>query len=220
MVIMSGVVFAVTFFSMQCATAPFMIEESESSPTLDMSRDRIITREEWHAAEAKYVKQLRHPTPFVEISHTATPACYSPVKCSARMKNIQDYHMSTEIGLPDIGYSFVLGGDGNVYEGRGWDATTMHIGFVKQCNIGISLIGNFVSDTPTNGQLKAVKDLIELGVKLGKIDENYKLVAMNETINTMSPGSVLYGIIKKWPHFWTPSKDDIGACPDTIYELD
>ncbi|XP_069701774.1 peptidoglycan-recognition protein LA-like [Periplaneta americana] len=177
------------------------------------SNHTIYSKEDWFGAEPRYVRQLRHPTIFVVISHTVTPACYTPVKCSAQMRSIQDYHMGNELELPDIGYSFVIGGDGNVYEGRGWDATNMHTGFVKRCNIGISLIGNFVHDTPTNGQLEALKDLIELGVKLEKIDQNYKLVPMNETYDTMSPGPVLYGIIKKWPHFWTATKDDIGVCP-------
>jgi hypothetical protein len=89
----------------------------------------------------------------------------------------------------------------------------MHTGFVTRCNIGISFIGNFVRDTPTNGQIEAVQELIKLGVKMGKIDENYKLVAMNETHNTLSPGVVLYGIISKWPHFWKPTREDIGICP-------
>jgi hypothetical protein len=63
--------------------------------------------------------------------------------------------------------------------------------------MGISFIGNFVCDIPTNGRIKAVQELITLGVRLDKIDRNYKLVAMNETFNTLSPGMVVYDIIKK-----------------------
>ena len=129
------------------------------------------------------------------------------------MRVFQDGHMGGALNFPDIGYSFVVGGDGNVYEGRGWDVTNMHSGFVKRCNIGISFIGNFVHDTPTNGQIEAAQELIELGVRLGKVAENYKLVAMNETFNTLSPGVVVYNIISKWPHFWRPTGDDIGMCP-------
>jgi N-acetylmuramoyl-L-alanine amidase len=129
------------------------------------------------------------------------------------MRSFQDGHMGSEYEMPDIGYNFVAGGDGNVYEGRGWDATSMHTGFVKRCNIAISFIGNFVHDTPTNGQIEAVKELIELGVRLGKVDENYKLVSMNESMNTLSPGVGVYDVISKWPRFWRPQGDDIGMCP-------
>jgi N-acetylmuramoyl-L-alanine amidase len=130
------------------------------------------------------------------------------------MRNFQDSHMGRD--FPDVGYNFVAGGDGNVYEGRGWDATNMHTGFVTRCNIGISFIGNFVHDTPTNGQIEAVQELIKLGVRLGKIDKSYKLVAMNETFTTLSPGVVVYNIIAKWRHFWKPSYDDIGKCPYVV----
>jgi N-acetylmuramoyl-L-alanine amidase len=132
------------------------------------------------------------------------------------MRNFQDMHMGSELDMPDIGYSFVAGGDGNVYEGRGWDVTNMHTGFVKRCNVGISLIGNFVHDTPTNGQIEAVQELIALGVRLGKVDENYKLVAMNETFSTLSPGVVVYGMMTEWPHFWRPRGDDVGMCPYSV----
>jgi N-acetylmuramoyl-L-alanine amidase len=129
------------------------------------------------------------------------------------MRDFQASHMGGCLNLPDVGYSFVVGGDGNVCEGRGWDATNMHTGFVRRCNIGISFIGNFVHDMLTNGQIKAVQELIKLGVRLEKIDKNYKLVAMNETFTTLSPGVVVYDIIKKWPHFWRPTHDDTGICP-------
>jgi N-acetylmuramoyl-L-alanine amidase len=129
------------------------------------------------------------------------------------MRSYQDYHMGGALDLPDIGYNFVVTGDGSVYEGRGWDVTNMHGSFVTRCNVGISFTGNFVRDTPTNGQIEAAQELLQLGVKLGKIDENYKLVAMNETFNTLSPGVVLYTVISKWPHFWKPTRDDIGMCP-------
>jgi N-acetylmuramoyl-L-alanine amidase len=133
------------------------------------------------------------------------------------MRGFQDGHMGGELDIPDIGYSFVVGGDGNVYEGRGWDVTNMHTGsFVRRCNIGISFIGNFVHDAPTNGQIEAVQQLIELGVRLKKVAEDYKLVAMNETYNSLSPGVVVYNIISKWPHFWRPSGDDVGKCPYTV----
>jgi hypothetical protein len=42
-------------------------------------------------------------------------------------RGIQDWHISGN-GWCDIGYSFLVGGDGNVYEGRGWDEIGAHTG--------------------------------------------------------------------------------------------
>ena len=49
---------------------------------------------------------------------------YAVVLCC---RGIQDWHI-TGNGWCDIGYSFLVGGDGNVYEGRGWDEIGAHTG--------------------------------------------------------------------------------------------
>ena len=38
---------------------------------------------------------------------------------------MQTFHMESK-GWDDIGYNFMIGGDGAVYEGRGWDSQGAH----------------------------------------------------------------------------------------------
>jgi N-acetylmuramoyl-L-alanine amidase len=95
----------------------------------------IYSKEQWGGVEPRFEIQLLHPTPFIVISHTATTACYSFFACAAQMRNFRASYMASDPGNPDIGYNFVDGGDGHVYEGRGWDVTNMHTGFVRRCNI-------------------------------------------------------------------------------------
>lgn len=45
----------------------------------------------------------------------------------------------------DIGYNFLIGGDGNVYEGRGWGKHGAHSSPYNSKSIGICIIGNFTS---------------------------------------------------------------------------
>ncbi|KAJ9573838.1 hypothetical protein L9F63_008762 [Diploptera punctata] len=189
-------------------TAPPDIPRNEN---LTLPGDRkIYSKEEWYGKAAKFARPLPHPVPFVVISHTVTPPCYTYSKCAQRMRNMQDEYMNGP--FPDLGYNFVIGSEGNAYEARGWDVTNMHTGYVRYCNIGISLIGDFTQDLPTNFQINSTQELIKLGVKLGKIDANYKLVPMNETGgDTLSPGKKLYEIMKTWPHFWVPNENDIGC---------
>lgn len=47
-------------------------------------------------------------------------------------------------GWNDIGYNFVVGEDGNVYEGRGWGTHGAHSTSYNSKSIGICIIGNFV----------------------------------------------------------------------------
>lgn len=77
----------------------------------------IYSKEQWGGMKPRYEGQLLHPTPFIVISHITTPACYSFDVCAARMRDFQVLHMGDDFDFPHIGYSFVVGGDGNVYEG-------------------------------------------------------------------------------------------------------
>ena len=45
----------------------------------------------------------------------------------------------------DIGYNFLVGEDGNIYEGRGWGKHGAHSKPYNSKSIGICMIGNFNS---------------------------------------------------------------------------
>jgi hypothetical protein len=53
-------------------------------------------------------------------------------------------------GWQDIGYNFLIGGDGNVYEGRGWGIWGAHVPRYNSKSIGICVIGDFQSEFLTN----------------------------------------------------------------------
>lgn len=46
---------------------------------------------------------------------------------------MQTFHMESK-GWDDIGYNFMIGGDGAVYEGRGWDSQGAHTKGRFYCN--------------------------------------------------------------------------------------
>jgi N-acetylmuramoyl-L-alanine amidase len=48
-------------------------------------------------------------------------------------------------GWNDIGYNFVVGEDGNIYEGRGWSNQGAHAANWNSISIGIAIIGDFTS---------------------------------------------------------------------------
>lgn len=105
-------------------------------------------------------------------------------------------------GFSDIGYNFLIGGDGNSYEGRGWDFQGAHTAGHNKGSIGIAFIGLFDKSAPPENQLNAAKKLIEDGVRLGKLAKDYKLYGQRQFRNVISPGDALYKIIQEWPQ-WT-----------------
>jgi len=84
------------------------------------------------------------PVPYVVIHHGASASCSTQSSCTSMVKSYQDQHMDVN-GWSDIGYNFVVGGDGNVYEGRGWGKQGAHAPGYNSQSIGICFIGTFTS---------------------------------------------------------------------------
>lgn len=75
----------------------------------------------------------------------------------------------------DIGCNFLISGDGNVFVGRGWLQQGAHTKEYNEKSIGIALLKTFGKNAQTKRQLLALKKLIEEGVKLKMIAEDYRL---------------------------------------------
>ncbi|XP_031358997.1 peptidoglycan-recognition protein LC-like isoform X2 [Photinus pyralis] len=168
------------------------------------SEFRIISRKEWLADPPKPgVEVLKIPVPYVIIMHTASEPCSSEEVCKKMVKDVQEFHAEGR-GWSDIGYSFLVGGDGNAYEGRGWYNVGAQVyGYNSAC-IGIAFIGIFGQVLPPLRQLNAARELIRIGLDLKVISPNYKLLTARQLQTTQSPGEALYKLVKTWDH-WSPT---------------
>lgn len=101
----------------------------------------------------------------------------------------------------DIGYNFLVGGDGNIYEGVGWNRQGAHTYRYNRRSICIAFIGTFTKVKPPKRQLLAAQKLIERGSELKKLSSDYRLFGHRQLIEIESPGRELYKIIVKWPHW-------------------
>ncbi|KAL3891921.1 hypothetical protein ACJMK2_004163, partial [Sinanodonta woodiana] len=102
----------------------------------------------------------------------------------------------------DIGYSFLVGDDGNIYEARGWDRVGAHTLGWNDKSISIAVMGNFNYDLPSLLALKAINRLISCGVHQEKVLPNYNLYGHRDAASHFdSPGHKLYDLIKSWSHF-------------------
>lgn len=95
----------------------------------------------------------------------------------------------------------VLGGDGNVYEGRGWNTHGEHTKGYNHRSICIAFIGFLSKDQPPLRQLCAAEKLIAYAMKSGKLTADYRFSGRRQLIETESPGDELYKIIMEWPHW-------------------
>ncbi|CAL8105813.1 unnamed protein product [Calicophoron daubneyi] len=159
----------------------------------------VVSRSEW-GARSPVEKTLMHdPKPYAIIHHTATSTC-SGDHCKTVMKGIQNFHMDTR-GWSDIGYNFLVGADGVVYEGRGWGVLGTHARGWNNVSYGFSVVGNFMTNTPTQAALSAIRAMIEQAVKRGYLTQTYNVLGHRDVGNTSCPGDAFYEIIKTWPDY-------------------
>ncbi|XP_076261152.1 peptidoglycan-recognition protein SC2-like isoform X2 [Rhynchophorus ferrugineus] len=161
----------------------------------------IINRAEWGARPALSTTTLtKNPAPYVVIHHSDTPSCLTFTACKQRLQNIQEHHMSVN-GWEDIGYNFVIGSEGTVFEGRGWGLKGSHAKPYNARSIGICLMGKLQDNNPTAAQLMALESLIECGVEKGKITTGYRLIGHRQATKTACPGDKMFRILKNMPNF-------------------
>lgn len=162
----------------------------------------LVGREGWGALQPVQVEPVTTPVPFVIIHHTYIPAaCADMQACILAMQWMQDFHMNNRT-WNDIGYTFAIGGDGRVYEGRGWGTVGAHAPNYNNKSVGITLIGDWTVQLPPEEQLATAHKLIAFGVRQGYIREDYILHGHRQVREgTECPGDRLFKEISAWPHF-------------------
>ena len=88
------------------------------------------------------------------MHHSALDECFNFDDCAAEVRAIQDLHIDGN-SWNDIGYSFLIGGDGNVYEGRGWNVQGAHTQGFNDVGYGIDFMGNFIDHLPPDISMQA-----------------------------------------------------------------
>ncbi|KAF4528960.1 hypothetical protein B566_EDAN011265 [Ephemera danica] len=183
------------------AAAPSHLVIAASIVTEAPTELRIVSRDEWYAREYRTTTPQRVPVPFVVIHHGGIPEyCINITTCSEQVRKYQMLHMDDR-GWDDIGYSFLVGEDGNVYEGRGWRRVGAHAPQYNNQSIGICIIGDFSKQLPNKLALDAVHALIKHGVQEGLILPQYTLLGHRQVRETQCPGEALYQEIMTWTHF-------------------
>ncbi|KAM3598381.1 uncharacterized protein V6R79_017289 [Siganus canaliculatus] len=147
--------------------------------------------------------QLSLPLSFLFIHHTHSPGepCLTFEQCSADMRSMQRFHQDDR-GWDDIGYSFVAGSDGNIYEGRGWHWQGAHTLGHNSVGYGVSFIGDYQSRLPSQQSMELVREqLASCAVTGGRLVSTYTLKGHRQVVNTSCPGDALFNEITGWEHF-------------------
>lgn len=114
------------------------------------------------------MKSIITPQNYSIPAHTATETADTQAGMVYMVRNIQCFHIESR-RWHDIAYNFLVGNDGNVYEGRGWQRIGAHTHGYNSRGIGISFVGCFMNELPAKVAIEACKLLIERFVIREKI---------------------------------------------------
>lgn len=130
-----------------------------------------------------------YPFQTITVHHTDTPN--SDPDPAATVRAIYQFHAVTN-DWGDIGYHFLVDGEGRIYEGRysgddgipahdkdGKLVTAFHVGGFNSGNLGIALLGNLVDQGPTDAARDALTRLVRVLTRFHGVDPKAQLTYVN-----------------------------------------
>uniref|UniRef100_A0A182KAM4 Peptidoglycan-recognition protein n=1 Tax=Anopheles christyi TaxID=43041 RepID=A0A182KAM4_9DIPT len=179
------------------APANVALAQDEAAP--EPTCPNIIKRAAWGAVRSKNVTYQLKPVANVIVHHTTGERCTTVATCKEMVANIQTFHQ-TDNRWSDIGYNFLISAQ-NIYEGIGWHRMGAHLRGHNNKSIGVAFLGNFDQDRPTARSLNLLARLLECGVELGELADDYRLYGARQLQSTNSPGRYLYTKLQEFDHW-------------------
>ncbi|XP_054260331.1 peptidoglycan recognition protein 3-like [Macrosteles quadrilineatus] len=135
-----------------------------------------LTTQDWGGIFIHERRNFKFPLKFVVLTLTTeTEPCFNQEKCSRIVQDLQAKDMEDH-GLLNIRYNFLLGGDGQIYEGRGWKAKPAITGTFAILHgkyLHIACIGDYRATKRPEAMYKAQWDLIQEGVDNMYLKEDF-----------------------------------------------
>lgn len=118
----------------------------------------VLTRMGWNARSRRGGATGMDPYRLT-VHHTMGHQTFGEAETAAAVRGIQAFHMGPERGWADIGYHFLIDGEGRVAEGRPANVLGAHAAEANSGNLGISLMGNFDVAQPSDSQMDSLERL-------------------------------------------------------------
>jgi hypothetical protein len=156
----------------------------------------MVPRRAWTDLPVKRNHNPMGTVSRITIHHTGEHGNWAELPDVEIVQRIEKYHRS-EKDWAAIGYHFLVGKDGRIYEGRPTQYQGAHTSTQNENNLGISVIGDFMRQPPSSRQLAALKAFlddkrIEYGVGRGRCFGHRDLHP------SLCPGDALYAWLKKY----------------------
>ncbi len=156
----------------------------------------LVRRSAWTDAPVKSNNVAMGTVTRITVHHTGEHEGLIGLPDIEVVSRIEKYHRN-EKKWAAIGYHFLVGKDGRIYEGRPVKYQGAHTSTANENNIGISVIGDFMHQLPNAKQLVALRAFLDdqrrrYGVSKARIYGHRDLHA------SLCPGNALYAWLKNY----------------------
>ncbi len=173
-----------------------MDEEAEPNlPPLGGNGYVLVPRSRWTSKAPGKNNQPIGRVTRITIHHTAEHGAVATLPDIEVVRRIENYHRNGRKWCA-IGYHFLVGKDGHVYEGRPANLQGAHVLSENENNIGISVMGDFDKKLPSPRQLAALQSFLEDSRDRFKVGRN-KVYGHRDLNRSVCPGDALYGWLRK-----------------------
>ena len=164
--------------------------EAPAAPVEPAWQPTVLRREEWTPLAPADNHRALGTVNRLTVHHTGADTRSMGVPDIVTVQRIEAYHRD-ELGWACIGYHFLIGHDGTIYQGRPLDVQGAHVRDDNEGNLGVSLIGKFDEAPPSDEQLRSLAYVLadaELYFGIGR----RQVFAHRELSPTTCPGDQLF----------------------------
>lgn len=180
------------------ADAPLIPEHRAVPPSAQPGTDyRLVSRAEWGASSLRANHDPMHGIRRITLHHTSEIPGMMHRSDQELVAAVQRYHQDQQ-GWADIGYHYIVGRDGRIYEGRPITAQGAHVGGARnRHNLGIAAVGDFHRQMPTAAQLTAIAGFLGDQMRAHRVTGR-QLFGHRELGITVCPGDRLYAWLEEY----------------------
>ncbi|XP_057580587.1 peptidoglycan recognition protein 4-like [Hippopotamus amphibius kiboko] len=131
----------------------------------------VVSRKRRAADSVGCRAQLALPVNFLVTHHIPRLECHDQTECRQRLRELQAHHVRN--GWCDVAYNFLVGDDGRVYKGVGWNVQGMHTQGYNNISLGLAFFGTKEGHSPSPAALAAMEALISSAVRKGHLSPLY-----------------------------------------------
>jgi N-acetylmuramoyl-L-alanine amidase len=179
---------------------PTAMKDDEPEPEPDLSPLPgngyvLVPRSKWTRNDPRSNSRPMGRVTRITLHHTAEHGSVATLPDIEVVRRIENYHRNGRKWCA-IGYHYLVGKDGRVYEGRPANLQGAHVLSENENNIGISMMGDFDKKMPSARQLAALKAFLDDTRDRFKVSKG-RVYGHRDLNRSICPGDALYGWLRK-----------------------